>query len=102
MKNIGSIKAENNDEVDKQITDTEIEETLIDLKKKIQCNVTILPTPKSSKNCFLSILNNSFLYIRNIIKDTHAINILYQTKCNSSKVINFPNTPVNPKTITIK
>ena len=73
LKNIGSIKAENNDEVDKQITETEIEETLIDLKKKIQCNVTILPTPKSSKNCFLSILNNSFLYTRNIIKDTHGL-----------------------------
>ena len=64
LKNIGSIKAENNDEVDKQITETEIEETLIDLKKKIQCNVTILPTPKKFKNCFLSILNNSFLYTK--------------------------------------
>ena len=96
------MNAENKDEVDRHITATDTDDTLIDSKKKIQWSVTILPIPNNSINSLLVILNSSFLYIRKRDKDTHAISILYQTKYNESKVINFPNIPVKPRMITIK
>ena len=102
LKNIGSINAEKREEVAKQTTATDTVDTLIDLKKQSQCKVTIAPTPNIPKKSFLLIVNNRFLYAKKSIKVIKAISILYHTKWVASKVINLPNTPVNPKMTTIR
>tara|TARA_B100000927_G_C16221045_1_gene371465 strand:+ start:420 stop:641 length:222 start_codon:yes stop_codon:yes gene_type:complete len=52
LKNIGSKNAENNDDVDKQITAIETFETLMLSKKKSQCNATTNPAPINGKIFF--------------------------------------------------
>ncbi len=102
MKNIGSKKAENKEEVDRHITATETVDTLIDSKKNIQCKPTIIPIPISDIKSFREMLKSCFLKYKNNAKTINAINILYQTRCRVFiDVISFPRIPVKPNTITI-
>ena len=95
------MNAENKEAVAKHITATEILATLIAPKKKNQCKATIAPTPRSGSISFLLILFICFLKSKKKKSATKAINILCQTKYGVSNEINLPNTPVNPRKITI-
>tara|TARA_B100000780_G_scaffold93943_1_gene65342 strand:+ start:3277 stop:3585 length:309 start_codon:yes stop_codon:yes gene_type:complete len=77
-------------------------DTLIDLKKKTQCNDMITPQNNNLKIIILEI----FIFFpkkgANNNKHIDAINILYQTNFIESIEIIEPNIAVNPKIKTIK
>tara|TARA_B100001778_G_C18076755_1_gene401047 strand:+ start:156 stop:527 length:372 start_codon:yes stop_codon:yes gene_type:complete len=102
LKKIGSKNAENNDDVDRQITAIETFETLILSKKNSQCNATTNPALINGKIFFGLICLILFFINKKINNKINAISILYQTKCVDSRVISLPSIPVNPKTKTIK
>ena len=102
LKKIGSKNAENNDDVDRQITAIETFETLILSKKNSQCNATTNPAPINGKIFFGLICLILFVINKKINNKINAISILYHTKCVDSRVVNLPSIPVNPKTNTIK
>ena len=53
---MGSIRAENSEDVERQTTATDIVEIFIDSKKHSQCKVTKVPTPNiPKKSCLLTV-----------------------------------------------
>ena len=80
MKKIGSIRAENSEEVDRQTTATDTVETFIDSKKHSQCIATKVPTANSPKKSFLLTEKSCFLKSKKRAKLRQANTILYHTK----------------------
>ena len=102
MKNIGSISAENNEDVDRQTTAIDTVDVFIDSKKQSQCIVTKVPTPNICKKCFLLIDKSCFLKYKKTAKLIKANPILYHTRCIVSNDISLPRMPVNPNINTIR
>tara|TARA_B100000768_G_C11282887_1_gene379764 strand:- start:5498 stop:5797 length:300 start_codon:yes stop_codon:yes gene_type:complete len=88
-----------NDKIDNVIDTLD---TLIALKKKIQCNEIIKPQNNNFNKMFLEIFNFFLKKGAKNNKKTEAINILCQTNLRESTEIKEPKIAVKPKTKTMK
>ena len=77
-------------------------ETLIALKKVIQCKEINAPEISNLNKSLFDTLIFLLKIKANTIKKRKAINILYHTRDKESIEINEPNIAVNPKMKTIK
>ena len=102
LKKKGSINEVNNAPVLIITNAIETLETLIALKKKIQCSAIIIPERKNFNNVFLSNRNDFFLMTKYKAIKIDANSILYQTKGIASIEINAPKMAVNPQMNTIR
>ena len=88
--------------VDKQANVIDILETLIALKKVIQCKAIIKPEINNKTISFLDNLKLVFLYKMYPKISKTANDMRHQTKGIASKEIFFPKMAVNPQMNTIK
>ena len=102
LKSSGSIKEAKNAPVLMVTNAIETLDTLMALKKVIQCNAIMIPVNKNFNNDFLSI-EKLFFFTRKYtnIKIT-ANNIRYQTRGIASILISAPSIAVNPQINTIR
>jgi hypothetical protein len=102
LKKIGSIRETKKAPVLIVTRATETVDTLIAVKKKIQCKAIRIPVKKNLAIAIQSTLND-FLFTRKYrtIK-TIAKDILYQTKGMASRLINAPRIAVKPQVKTIR
>ena len=102
LKKIGSIKDTKKAPVLIVTKATETLDTLMALKKKIQCKAIITPVTKNLKIPLASTLNDFFFKIKYSTIKITAKDILYQTNGTASKLIKAPKIAVNPQIKTIK
>ena len=102
LKKNGSINDVKNAPVLIVTNATETLDTLIALKKVIQCNAIMIPESKNFSIAFLSILNFFFRMIKYIAINIEANNILYHTNGIASIEMSFPKIAVNPQMKTMK
>jgi len=81
---------------------TETLDTLMALKKVIQCNAIIIPERKNFVNAILSMLNFLLVATKYNAINTEANNIRYQTNGMASMEMSFPKIAVKPQMKTIK
>ena len=81
---------------------TETFETLIALKKVIQCRAIKIPVIANFKSPFLSMVKDFLLTKKYKAIKTEASNILNQTKGIASMVMRAPKIAVKPQIKTIK
>jgi len=77
---MGSIRAENSEDVERQTTATDMVEIFIDSKKHSQCKVTKVPTPNIPKKSCLLTVKGCLLKNKKRAKLRKEKPILYHTR----------------------